>query len=310
VDAVVIAFHGDPWLEACVAFAKAAPQEGVRVVIADNYGNSIVPSLANGREIVSVDLPGPLGFAEANNQTMVKLGFQSSFVCFLNQDTKSPPGWLTKAARFLDSHPEVGAATPLIATYDGTAWDPNFIACTRPLPTFFQELARPVGPSEFYEVPLIPAPAMLVRTSVLKKVGPFDPIYGSYYEDYDLCRRIRDAGYKVGIWTGATIAHYSGSATTTTEAERRRQRQIVRNRIIFRVRSAGRRRIRQLLREALLEFPRQLGRNMLRRPASKPVGVLLGGGVAAASELPRLISSRYDEWRWRRYLHATGWPDA
>jgi GT2 family glycosyltransferase len=305
---VVVAFQGDPWLPSCVAFIKENREQAVRVVIGDNYGNTIVPSLADGRDVVSVALPGPLGFAEANNRTLVQIGFDARYICFLNQDTRSPPGWLTKAARFLDEHPDIGAITPLISTYDGDGWDPNFVACTKPLPEFFEELERVGGPGEFYGVPVIPAPAMLVRTAVLKKVGGFDPIYGSYYEDFDLCHRIREAGYRLGIWTGATVAHYSGSAATTPDAERRRQRQIVRNRIIFRVRNAGKRRVRQLGREWLWELPRQLGRRLLDRPASKSIGVLLGGYWDAAHLSRRLVSAKHDSHVWCAYLAAIGWP--
>jgi GT2 family glycosyltransferase len=291
-----------------VAFVKGGGEEGVRVVVADNYGNTIVPSLADGRDVVSVSLPGPLGFAEANNRTLVKIGFDARYICFLNQDTRSPEGWLTEAARFLDEHPDIGAITPLISTYDGNGWDPNFVACTTPLPTFWEEIRQGGGPSDFYAVPVIPAPAMVVRTALLKRVGGFDPIYGSYYEDYDLCHRICAAGYRVGIWTGATIAHYSGSATTTPQAERRRQRQIVRNRLIYRVRCAGNRRRRQLGREWLIELPRQLLRRLLRRAASKPVSVLLASHFDTVKVIGRLVSSKQDQHLWDRYLAELGWP--
>jgi N-acetylglucosaminyl-diphospho-decaprenol L-rhamnosyltransferase len=257
IDAIVIAFHGDRWLAPCVEFLENDHDAGVRVVIGDNHGNTVVTALTNGHSVVSVSLPGPLGFAEANNLTLVKLGFQARYVCFLNQDTKSPKGWLTRVSAFLDTHPDIGAVTPLVSTYDGEGWDPNFVACANSAPAVLDRLQRLDELQEFYAVPVIPAPAMVVRTSVLRMVGGFDPIYGSYYEDYDLCNRIRDAGYRIGIWTGATIAHYSGSATTTAEADHRRQRQIVRNRIIYRVRSARQRRPEQLAREWLVELPRQ-----------------------------------------------------
>lgn len=171
-----------------------------------------------------------------------------------------------------------------------------------------EEITQGKGASDFYEVPVIPAPAMVVRTDVLKAVGGFDPIYGSYYEDYDLCYRIRQAGYRVGIWTGATIAHFSGSATNSPEAERRRQRQIVRNRIIYRVRTAGKRRLRQLGQEVLVELPRQLVRRLLGRPASKPFAVLFGGYWDVAKIICRLLSTSLDEHIWRAYLADIGWP--
>jgi GT2 family glycosyltransferase len=306
--AVVVAYYGDEWLESCLAFAGESKGQRIRVVVADNFGNEDAEVYAESNGCAYVELPGPLGFAEANNQALIKAGFDARFICFLNQDTRSPPCWLENAAGFLDQHPDIGAVTPRISTYEGEGWDPNFVACTEPVPALWDEGGKAGGTKDFYEVPVIPAPAMVIRTDILREIGGFDPIYGSYYEDYDLCHRVRQAGYRIGIWMGATIAHFSGSATTTAEADRRRQRQIVRNQLIYRVRSAGRRRLRRLSREWIVELPRQVGRRLLRRPASKPLGVLLGGYWDVVKVLPRLISRGYDQQVFRRYLECIGWP--
>lgn len=308
VDAIVVAFHGDRWLGPCVAFIRNSTYEDVRVVIADNFGNTTIPELTDGRHIVSVKLEGPLGFAESNNLALVATGFEAGAICFLNQDTVSPVGWLTHAGRFLSEHSEIGALTPLISTYDGGGWDENFRDCTKSLPSFWNDLASGSGADAFYEAPVIPAPAMVVRTDVLRQVGGFDPIFGSYYEDYDLCLRIRRAGYRVGIWTGATVAHFSGSATRTQDAELRRQRLIVRNRVIYRIRSADQRRLPQLAREVFQEMPRQFARRLLGRRASKPLSILLGGYWDLAQVLPRLVSVHHDRRCWDAYLREIRWP--
>jgi GT2 family glycosyltransferase len=308
VTAVVVAFHGDRWLKRCVEFLQSEEGERVKLVIGDNYGNERISEVVDGRTVFSVRLPGPLGFAEANNLTLTKIRLDAPFICFLNQDTKSPRGWLSRAADFLDQHQEVGAITPLISTYEEDAWDPSFLACTRSHPTFSEDVNGIGTVARFVEVAAIPAPAMVVRTAVLKQVGGFDPIYGSYYEDYDLCHRIRTAGFRVGIWTGATIAHYSGSASGTAVAEQRRQRLIVRNRIIYRVRTAPRGRARQLAVEVFRELPRQLARRILGRAAAKPIRTLLGGYSDALRLLPRLMAIQRDERARKEYFEKIGWP--
>ena len=307
VDTIVIAYHGDQWLPACVASFVEAREPGVRLTIADNFGNETVAEFATSKGFDWIDLEGPLGFAEANNQAMVKLGLNAKLVCFLNQDTRSPIRWLTAANEFLERNPSIGALTPLISTYDGTSWDPNFLDCLRPLGIEIGEIAGHRLDKEFLELPVIPAPAMVVRTAALREVGGFDPVFGSYYEDYDLCHRIRAAGYSVGVWTGATIAHFSGSATNSPKAEARRQRLIVRNRIIYRVRPEPRGRLSQLGTEVFIQLPRQLVRRLLRRPASKPANVVLGGYWDAAKVGHRLISDRTDKAAFGRYLAQIGW---
>jgi N-acetylglucosaminyl-diphospho-decaprenol L-rhamnosyltransferase len=308
VDAIIVAYFGDPWLAECVKFIHVQPEDGVRLLLGDNFGNTAVDTYRGGGFIEVIKLSGPLGFAEANNRMLIQEGLGTDFYCFLNQDTRCPAGWLSRVSEFLAYHPRIGAVTPLISTYDGRGWDPNFVDCARMVGNDWERQIGFDTDADFHEVPVIPAPAMVVRAEVLRKVGGFDPIYGSYYEDYDLCHRIRAAGYKVGIWTGATVAHFSGSATRTPEAEARRQRQIVRNRIIYRVRTEPRGRLPQLARELFVELPRQFARRVLGRPASKPLGVLLGGYWDAAKVGHRLVSARVDEAAFRRYLKALGWP--
>ena len=307
IDALVIAYHGDQWLPACVEFVQAGQDPDARLVIADNHGNQTVGTLVDGGNIVALDLPGPLGFADANNRALVALGFRTHLVCFLNQDTRSSPGWLQRAVHLFERYPSLGAVTPLMTTYDGRHWDPNFLDCAQAVPTVLEQLARPEEPEELYDVPVVTAAAMVVRTQVLREVGGFDPLYGSYYEDYDLCQRIRAAGYRIAIWTGARVAHYSGSGTQDAQAQQRRQRQLVRNRLIYGVRTAPQGRIISLGRELFVELPRQLARRLLGRPAAKRVGSLLSAYGEALRLLPRLISDERDERLRREALKQLGW---
>lgn len=49
--------------------------------------------------------------------------------------------------------------------------------------------------------------AMLVRREVFERVGPFDERYFMYFEDADLCRRARDAGFRVWCVPRARMWH-------------------------------------------------------------------------------------------------------
>lgn len=50
--------------------------------------------------------------------------------------------------------------------------------------------------------------ALLIRNAVLKQVGGFDEGYFYQYEDYDLCFRVKAAGYENWYQPGAVVTHY------------------------------------------------------------------------------------------------------
>lgn len=306
ISVIIVAFYGDQWLRPCLEFSRAETDDSLQILIGDNYGNSNVSSLCDNTRIKAYKLPGPLRFAEANNLLLLKTCFSSDYVCFLNQDTKSPPSWIRNASDFMNHHPKIGAITPLISNYTCDSWDPDFRSNFADMPNFgsVESCNLPI----FIEVPRITAAAMVVRTSLLLEVGGFDPIFGSYYEDYDLCRRIRAAGYKVGIWSGAMVPHFSGSATLTDAQDRQRQRLIVRNKIIHRLRESKRMRFFQLISEIFSDLPRQLVRALLKRPAAKDVFILLGGYWDALQIGRRLILSDYDQKLAKNYFEQIGWP--
>lgn len=50
------------------------------------------------------------------------------------------------------------------------------------------------------------------RKSVLDKVGLFDEQFFMYYEETDLCKRIKDAGYEIKFVEDAQIQHFEGQS--------------------------------------------------------------------------------------------------
>jgi GT2 family glycosyltransferase len=65
---------------------------------------------------------------------------------------------------------------------------------------------------------------MMIRREAWDAVGGFDPRFFLYYEDIDLCRRVRAAGWEVGIVHSVTAIHESGGSQwrpgTRTRVER------------------------------------------------------------------------------------------
>jgi len=302
VTVIIPAFHGDAWIGPCVDSLPRASHGRLHLVLIDNGGTTRLEGLRTQPfDCEVVETGRPLGYASANNLALVRASRLGDLVVFLNQDTISSVGWIDRCIATLRADDRRAATSPVVRTYDGRDLDAGFRAC---LPA---SRLPPDRLGSWVSTDALQGSALVVAKSVLARVGPFDPIYGSYYEDLDLCRRIRRAGYEVGVCLDAEVRHGSGSASADPARAWQRTRQIVRNRVIHRVRSADRSRRRTLARH-LTSLPRNLARGLLGTPSSQPPLALLAGHWDLIRVADRLLSRRRDEAMWQSDLRRLGWP--
>jgi GT2 family glycosyltransferase len=67
------------------------------------------------------------------------------------------------------------------------------------------------------EVDWVPGAFTLIRRTALEQVGYFDERFFLYYEEVDLCRRFREAGWRIWYWPDAEIRHWGGESSKTVE---------------------------------------------------------------------------------------------
>jgi len=298
---IVVAYHGKRWIPECVSSIESTMERREHLYIIDNSGNEdCIPGQVNHCRYTVCPTSKPLGFAEANNFALRNLEAPVDYICFLNQDTLCRPGWLERCVETMDQDESIGAVTPVLYSFGWQQFNPNFMACAAENRELIADLSAQSARRDFYSVSEIPAAAMVIRSSVLRQTGPFDSIFGSYYEDFDLCRRVRAAGYQVGVCGMSEVAHYD-SVTEENLADvrtRRRHQLIMRNRAILKIRNSGDQRFGTFLRCAGLDLPRQLIRSLLRRPGRKAIRSVLGAWTSLLRMTPRLLRKDVDEKIW------------
>jgi len=155
-----------------------------------------------------------VGFAKANNQ-----GLRMSsgrFVLFLNPDTVVFPGALGRLLEELRREPGTGAVAPaLLCGKD------NFQVSFGEEVTFFRELARKSILNAWRRRRLrrlkgkrrtawVSGACLMTSREVLENVGGFDEKFFLYFEDIDLCYRIRRRGFSVVFLPEAVVFHAGG----------------------------------------------------------------------------------------------------
>lgn len=99
------------------------------------------------------------------------------------------------------------------------------------------------------EVEFVTGASMLVRAEALREVGIIDEKYFLYYEENDLCQRIKKAGYKIRYAPKSIVWHRVGQATGIGSSLA--DYYIARNRLLFGMRWAPWRTKFALVRESV-----------------------------------------------------------
>jgi N-acetylglucosaminyl-diphospho-decaprenol L-rhamnosyltransferase len=137
---------------------------------------------------------------------------ESDFFCVLNPDIRLQADPFPLLMGALDSS-ATAVAAPLIVDPDGRVED-SARRYPTPLSILSKALRRTARGPDYdtragssIAVDWVAGMFMLFRSEAFRRVGGFDERYFLYYEDADLCRRLRRAGHDVKLETRARATH-------------------------------------------------------------------------------------------------------
>ena len=223
VSTVIVNYNGKSYLEPCLRSVFDSVHEGLEIIVADNgssdrsvdYMKSAFATNYVQGNLKIIRNEENLGPAYARNQG-VKIA-KGEYVAFLDNDTKVDPNWLKNAIEVLRADVSIGACQCKLII-DGT----NIIDCVGEYlgqNGFLVPIALAGEESDLgqYDIvqPIFAAKsaAMIVRKSVLDRIGGFDPDYFIYMEESDLCWRIWLQGYKVVLVPNCIVYHKFGTSS-------------------------------------------------------------------------------------------------
>jgi len=136
---------------------------------------------------------------------------RSPFYCVLNPDTRVAPQVLQRLAGRLSADPGLGVVAPLVRDPSGAVED-SMRRVPSPWTLARKLLGGRVGNEYVVDGGLfhpdwVAGICMVFPSSVYARLGGFDERYWLYYEDVDLCCRLRAAGYTIAVDPGAAIVH-------------------------------------------------------------------------------------------------------
>jgi GT2 family glycosyltransferase len=147
---------------------------------------------------------------------------RSPLVLILNSDAAVEPGSVGLLVSALLADEGVGVLAPAVRVAGGGLQPDAFGRLPRRWELLVPGPGRWSGGGEERCPEWVSGVAMLLRTADFRAVGGFDERFEMYFEDLDLCRRLRQLGRSVTRLPAATVVHAAGASWTSTRDQKRR----------------------------------------------------------------------------------------
>lgn len=172
------------------------------------------------------------GFAAGCNLAWSKVS--ADYWLLLNPDTVVPPNLLQEIVKWMDMHPEIGAASPDIINEEGASAFPgrrfpsiylSLLEISRIHLLFSAEKRSKMFLSTYLtddnqiDADWVPGTFLIVRRQVVEEVGLLSEKLFMYGEDIEWCWRIKKAGWKIAVCKSLKVLHLGSTSAKQTWGE-------------------------------------------------------------------------------------------
>lgn len=228
---IIVNYNARAFLRDCLrSLYRRTYDFTIEVIVVDNasHDGSVAMVIEAYPQVRLIETGRNLGFARGNNVGIRVC--RGEFVLLLNSDTSVLGEALATLVRFLDTRPEVAVASARVVYPDltdqgvarafPTPWNALFgrqSLLTRLFPNNRISrkylVSRQGHADEPFEVDWVSGACLMARKSVLDDVGRLDERFFMYWEDADLCFRIKQENWKVYCVPAAVVVHYEGKSS-------------------------------------------------------------------------------------------------
>jgi GT2 family glycosyltransferase len=214
--------------QAVASILQNPPRHTYEIIVVDNASTdgSADALAAKFPQIQLIRSPQNVGFAAGNN-----LGFQQAagqYLLCLNPDTAVPAGTLDFIIEALERDAGLGALGVKLLNPDGTLqpscksfpgadtilWNALALDVLLPRSKIFGKYNMSwFAHDRELEVDQPMGAALALRRKTLDTTGVFDERYFMYFDEVDLCYRIKQAGWKIKFFPQVSVTHHWAQST-------------------------------------------------------------------------------------------------
>ncbi len=212
VSAIVLNYRSPRDTVKCVeALREQTVASDLEILAVDNHSDDesigFLRAHLNGLPSVTiVETRKNLGYGRGNNAASRQA--KGEYILIINPDNVLPKDGVERMLSYLKTHPETGIVGPALVYPDG-AVRPS----ARPFPKLTDLLSKRLFPAKWQtrydkdmadmqrkdavDVDWMVGACLLLKADLYRALGGFDERFFLFFEDIDLCRRIKGRGLKV-----------------------------------------------------------------------------------------------------------------
>lgn len=231
VSIIIPAYNQADLTQQCLqrVMASLPTDKSVEVIVVDNASSDDTPRVLEELarchpEVRVIRNAHNLLFARACNQGAAAA--RGKVFVFLNNDTEPRPGWLESGLGILEGDESIGAVGGRLLYPDGTLQHAGieFIPEGQPGYRWWPRHrflgAQGNDPRVAYpqDVAAVTGACLFLRRAAFEAVEGFDEAYIMYFEDLDLCFKLRHAGFRIVYEPGIVVVHHEGQSSPGRKA--------------------------------------------------------------------------------------------
>ena len=228
VSIIIVNYHvQEELLECLTSIVSSKSKKTYEIIVVDNdEEKSIHADLKKKFPKVIYVSNENKGFGQASN--VGSRHAKGEYLFFLNPDTEVLPHAIDNLVSFFEKKKDAGVISPLLLDKNKKTYQQGALELT-PLRgvfalSFINKLFpnNPVSNKYFLkdwnkkqtrEVEVVPGTAFMMKKSLFEKLGKFDEKFFLYFEEFDLCKRVKKLGLKLFIYPEAKVIHHWGVST-------------------------------------------------------------------------------------------------
>jgi GT2 family glycosyltransferase len=219
---IILNYHSEQYLDKCISSIKKNITGFKYEIIIVNNNSKPIDFASENSVLKILNTFSNIGFSKGCN-----LGAKAAsgkILFFLNPDAELLDNKLEEFLPMLDKE-NVGIIAPSLVTEKGNFQPWSGGRKITPLKTILKNLF--LKKESFFsrkapviELDWISGAALLIKKELFEKIKGFDENFFMYFEDVDLCQRVRKLGKKVLLLSQPAVLHYGGKSAENNQAQK------------------------------------------------------------------------------------------